>query len=324
MERDRILNTVFRRKWINSSILISFVTIISAACAPTTAAFTPSPVTETVVLETVIETEVAATLTPSPTDLPTSTSTAMPSSTATPIGTPIPFGGQDIQEFTFAVCSDSHVTVGESLSNGIYLDVLRRIEEDEAAFFVNTGDITDRGGVTTFRHFAEIMSEFTIPFFPVPGNHDSFKGIIKNYLDYSGAPAAQYSWDYGQGHFVVVDSHNYSLHQRQLDWLETDLAGTDQPLKIVFLHHPPVVFEPSWEGEILRHGRVEFRELMEKYEVAYVFAGHMHSYAEIVRNGVQYIFNGGCGGAFYNNYVRVHISGTSVETEVVRVNQPQP
>jgi hypothetical protein len=74
-------------------------------------------------------------------------------------------------------------------------------------------------------------------------------------------------------------------------------------------------------------GNDEFMSLMEKHGVAYVFAGHIHAYAEETRNGVHYVITGGAGAplyaaehpqAFYH-YVRVTVNGTDVSTEVVRV-----
>jgi 3',5'-cyclic AMP phosphodiesterase CpdA len=193
------------------------------------------------------------------------------------------------------------------------------------AFLVNTGDLVNYGNAYQFQHFVELMSGFSLPFFPVAGNHDAAGGLLDEYLVYSGAPAVHYSFDYGLGHFVMVDSHHGVLQNQELDWLEADLAATDQPLKIVFIHHPP--FDPDGTDYILLAGNLQFMTLMEKYNVSHVFCGHIHAYVEGIRNGVQYIITGGCGAilypaehprAFYH-YVRVTINGTNVSTEVVKI-----
>jgi len=141
-----------------------------------------------------------------------------------------------VESFTFAVCGDSRG------GKAVYGEILRRAEEDGAAFLVNTGDLVQSGRASEFQAFAELMSDFALPFYPVPGNHDSPDGLLDEFVQYSGAPAAHYSFDYGLGHFVVADSHTGEISSRELDWLEADLAATDRPLKMVFLHHPP--FDP--------------------------------------------------------------------------------
>lgn len=222
----------------------------------------------------------------------------------------------------FAVAGDSRG------GDEVYLEILRRVEEDGAEFFVNTGDLVNHGTEDEFQHFSDLMSDFTVPFFPVPGNHDSPDGLLDEYLEYSGALAQHYSFDYGQGHFVVIDSHLGGLRNLEIDWLEADLSSTDQPLKVVFLHHPP--FDPDGTDHIMLHGNEKFMALVEEYGVSYVIAGHIHAYVEGVQNDVRYVITGGGGAPLYGaghpyafyHYVRVTVSGTDVSTEVVKIETP--
>lgn len=221
--------------------------------------------------------------------------------------------------FTFAVCGDSR------MGDEVYKEILRRVEQDNVAFLVNTGDLVNRGTVDQFQRFAELMNGFTVPFFPAPGNHDANIGSLDEFLQYSGAPAEHYSFDFGQGHFVVADSHHGGINSRELAWLEADLVATDQPLKMVFLHHPP--FDPDGSDHIMVYGNEKFMALMEKHNVSYVFAGHIHAYVEGFRNGVRYIITGGAGAPLYGaehpqafyHYILVTINGTQVSTEVVKI-----
>ena len=172
------------------------------------------------------------------------------------------------------------------------------------------------------------MADFPLPFYPVPGNHDSPDGLLREYLQYSGAPAPHYSFDYGPVHFTMVDSHLGEVSAAELAWLEEDLAATSQPLKVVCLHHPP--FDPDGTDHILYKGNEEFMALMEKYGVDYVFSGHIHAYLEAQRGETTYIVTGGGGaplytsahptGAFYH-YVRVTVRDGQLSHEVVRVGE---
>jgi hypothetical protein len=80
----------------------------------------------------------------------------------------------------------------------------------------------------------------------------------------------------------------------------------------------------------MRNGNEAFMNLVEAFEVDYVFAGHIHAYVEGVRNNVRYIITGGCGAPLYSaghpnafyHYVRVQVRGMDVTTEVIQVEAP--
>jgi Icc-related predicted phosphoesterase len=170
------------------------------------------------------------------------------------------------------------------------------------------------------------MADFELPFFTVPGNHDSSSGLLEEYLKYSGAPARRYSVDAGPAHMSLVDSYSGALFDSTPEWLDEDLTQSSQPVKIVVLHHPP--FDPDGTDHILQMGAKEVMALAEEHDVDYVVTGHIHAYGEEVRNGVQYVITGGAGapiyesehpeGAFYH-YVRFRVDGTSVSHEVVPI-----
>ena len=258
--------------------------------------------------------------TPTPTRSPLTTSiVATMIQDENQVATPIPLGGKEVSRFTFAVCGDNRG------GDEIYSKILRFVQYDDVAFLVNTGDLVDWGDAVQFQHFAELMDDFSLPFFPVAGNHDAAGGLLDEYLRYSGAPDVHYSFDYGIGHFVIIDSHHGVLQNRELEWLDADLAATGQPLKFVFLHHPP--YDPDGTDHILEGGNQQFMTMMEKFDVSYVFAGHIHAYVEGERNGVQYIITGGCGAVLYTvghplafyHYIRVSIDGSEVSTEIVKI-----
>ncbi len=252
------------------------------------------------------------------TAVPTYTPTVMP--VGDPAATPIPLGSKDEEDFVFAVCGNSQG------GDAVYREILRRVKEDGAAFLVHTGNLVPSGQADQFQAFAGLMSDFSLPFFPVPGNLDSPDGRrLDEFLQYSGAPAAHYSFDYGLGHFVAVDSHLGELSPLELAWLESDLASTDQPLKVVFLHHP--LFAADGAGDILRQGSTDFMALMLKYGVSHVFAGHIRAYAEATRDGVHYVITGAAGTPLdteehlqaFHHYVLVTVNGTDIHTQVIKV-----
>ena len=159
----------------------------------------------------------------------------------------------------------------------------------------------------------------------MPGNHDDLNGQLDGYLTHSGAPAAHYSFDAGPVHFTMADSHEGGISDAELAWLREDLGGTDQPLKMVVLHHPP--FDPDGTDHIMAYGNEPFMALMVEEGVDYVFAGHIHAYARAERDGVVYVITGGAGAALYgrdhplafHHYLRVAVLGETVQIAVVEL-----
>jgi hypothetical protein len=88
---------------------------------------------------------------------------------------------------------------------------------------------------------------------------------------------ANYSFDYGDAHFLCLDSNLYvdptdASWQR---WMADDLSGTDAAWKFVVYHHP--AFNVGLEHYHEQHMRV-LAPLFERHGVSIVFHGHEHNY----------------------------------------------
>jgi predicted phosphodiesterase len=257
-----------------------------------------------------------------PTETPTGPVVGPQPPTETPQVTPTP--GADAAPptggaFVFAV-------VGDSRSGPqVYRRILDAVSADGSEFLVHTGDLVNQGTEAQWLDFQALMAGFILPFYPVPGNHDSLNGKLDGYLRYSGAPAAHYSFDYGPLHLAMADSHNGGIGADELAWLRDDLSATDQPLKMVFLHHPP--FDPDGSDHIMAYGNEPFMALMAEMGVDYVIAGHIHAYARAERDGVVYLYTGGGGAPLYtdghplafHHYLRITVQGQDVSIEVVEI-----
>ncbi len=265
---------------------------VTATLSPTVEA-TDAPIGPQLPTETPITPTVTATLTPTPA-----------SAAAT---------------FTFAVAGDSRD------GPRVYRQVLESVMADGSEFLIHTGDLVNKGTEKQWQDYQETMVGFTLPFYPVPGNHDGLDGKLDGYLAYSGATATHYSFDYGPVHFTLADSHNGGISAGELAWLREDLSATSQPLKMVVLHHPP--FDPDGTDHIMAYGNESFMALMAGMDVDYVFAGHIHAYARGERDGVTYVITGGAGAPLYgkdhpqsfHHYLRVTVQGTDVHVEVVEI-----
>lgn len=242
--------------------------------------------------------------------LPTATAEVTPTSILT---------SESSLEFTFAVCGDSRG------NPSVYRRLLEAVIADGSEFLIHLGDLVTTGTEAEWQEFQKTMAGFTLPFYPVAGNHDSLEGKLDGFLQYSGAPAAHYSFDHGAVHFTFADSHLGGISAGELAWLREDLSRTTQPVKMVFLHHPP--FDPDGTDHIMAYGNEKFMGLMVEQGVDYVFAGHIHAYAQQERDGVVYLISGGAGAPLYRtghpqafyHYLRVTVQGEEVTITVVRL-----
>ena len=89
---------------------------------------------------------------------------------------------------------------------------------------------------------------------------------------------ANYSFDYGDGHFLCLDANIYvdPTNKALQDWIERDLAGAkDAAWKFVVFHHP--AFNVGDDHYAEQHMRV-LTPLFEKYGVDVTLHGHEHNY----------------------------------------------
>lgn len=142
-----------------------------------------------------------------------------------------------------------------------------------------------------YSNIHELLAE--TPYLTAIGNHDGSGTLFARYFPYPYEDGRYWSYDYGPVHFTVVDQYtDYSPGSTQLAWIEDDLASTNRPWKVVYLH------EPGWSaGNHANDSTVQnyIQPLCVQYGVSLVFAGHNHYYARAVVDGIQHITTGGGG-----------------------------
>src|SRR5215203_1525797 len=214
--------------------------------------------------------------------------------------------GED-SSFGFAVVGDSG-SGGKGQSAVARL--LRRLEPD---LILHTGDVVYPGGEERhydrrfFTPYRDLIRD--VPVFPVLGNHDVRKGngaaFLENFhppLDNPGSTKRYYAFDWGDAHFVALDSELYYGDQggsaeQQKAFLERDLAATGRRWKVAFLHRSP--YGSSRHGGDERV-RADLIPIFARHEVDLVFAGHDHVYERTMPiKGVTYVVSGGGGRRLY-------------------------
>jgi len=187
-----------------------------------------------------------------------------------------------------------------------------------------------------------------LPCLTAPGNHEYLTDSAAPYLAVHAAPACgvpsqdagrYYSFDWGDAHFVSIDSNilGGDAGTRMLAWLDADLAATKKYWKIAFVHHPPYPTGAHLGDPLCALVEQQVNPIVERHGVQLVLAGHEHGYersfplvsgqkADASVPSTTYLITGG-GGAFLetvgslpqcvlsvstHNYLRVDVTGTAL------------
>ncbi|MBO9699568.1 MAG: metallophosphoesterase [Sporocytophaga sp.] len=145
-----------------------------------------------------------------------------------------------------------------------------------------------------------------IPLYPAPGNHDYAMNSERQadhkiaYYDIFDTPSngeaggvpsgteAFYSFDYGNIHFLSLDSYGkednatrlYDTLGAQVEWVKRDLEANKSKWIVAFWHHAPYTMghhNSDTETELALI-RSNFIRILERYGVDLIICGHSHSY----------------------------------------------
>lgn len=147
-----------------------------------------------------------------------------------------------------------------------------------------------------FDTYPELLRK--IPLWPTLGNHDGHSADSATqagpYYEIFTLPTngeagglssgteAYYSFDYGNIHFVNLESYDTdrSPGGAMMTWLANDLAANDKEWVIAFWHHPPYTkgsHNSDTEGRLIDM-RQNALPILESHGVDLVLSGHSHSY----------------------------------------------
>ncbi|MDY6065551.1 MAG: metallophosphoesterase [Finegoldia sp.] len=168
--------------------------------------------------------------------------------------------------------------------------VLKSINWQAYDFVVFNGDMIHDGDIEDYLLFKELV-EKNIPkdldILYVLGNHDKKEEFFEVFPKYKRFRKDEgflyYSKDFDNYRLIVLDSADPDLHegivgQDQMNWLEEELKACKDLEPVIFLHHPiRFTYQKGLESELVNYKNLI--DLLNNYQVKYVFAGHTHKNA---------------------------------------------
>ncbi|MFA7126008.1 MAG: InlB B-repeat-containing protein [Bacilli bacterium] len=150
-------------------------------------------------------------------------------------------------------------------------------------FVLNTGDMVDTGGNADDwdRYFTHSDSFKILPTVGIPGNHEHYfvgsmgNRIYSSYFNYpdNGTDAfcgTSYYFIHNDTLFIQIDTDSPYEQGKQLEWMGHVIEANPTKFIIVGTHAPVNILESA------DYNRA-FMEVMEKYAVDIVLAGHYHT-----------------------------------------------
>jgi predicted phosphodiesterase len=193
----------------------------------------------------------------------------------------------------------SFAVVGDTKSFGTFEAILKRLQGLDLDFIVNMGDFVHEPTLEDHRYFVQEMANELDPADPplllVPGNHD---------ISPTTFPASAFERLYGPpsfsfecaGNLFVFLNNAVSMRKggtHNVEYLERVLSQRREKVKRIFvLMHKPPLYPGKWLGRVKSS---HFMELMKRYHVDYVLAGHLHMYGRIRVGDTTVLISGGGG-----------------------------
>jgi 3',5'-cyclic AMP phosphodiesterase CpdA len=176
-------------------------------------------------------------------------------------------------------------------------DVIAELVGTRAAFGITVGDIM-YDDLALFPRYNEVVGQVGIPWYNVPGNHDmNFQAghdrdSLETFKRYFGPP--YYSFEYGQVHFVVLDTVDYlgrdaqrgrlgrtyegRVSERQIAWLENDLEHVPTDRLVVLAMHIPLRSLSDRKSSSINVANLpDLLDVIGGREKLFAVAGHMHN-----------------------------------------------
>jgi hypothetical protein len=262
----------------------------------------------------------------------------------------IPVGAED---FNFMVFGDSRISFPSSPIPPAYKQILKETNLINPDLVFHTGDLVFGYGDSAqelkdeYASISNLMSTVIPKIYYVPGNHDyQNQYTTALFVKLTGQKEGYFSVKHKGATFIVLNTdipgQVGDVAGEQRLWLEKELEKNKYSSTIfIFMHRPLFSFlipDADKKGEyshspeydfVSEAARKSLLDLITKYKVTAVFAGHEHLYYRVDYEGIPFITLGGGGAAFsappekggFYHYMIVSVSGDKVKLELMEPYQ---
>lgn len=187
-------------------------------------------------------------------------------------------------KFSFIYLGDTQQEPDISLGYDHLEEILCSAYDESQSLVLLGGDLTDKSGdENEWFQFVNSISKVSsqISIMPTMGNHDGSCYLNFFNLPTNGPEGLKkrfYSFDYGDAHFVILDSNNNARPEAR-EWLQNDLKNTSKKWKFAVFHHPAYPTHSDYKTD-MQAGSIQenWVPILEQHDVDMVFVGHQHMY----------------------------------------------
>lgn len=218
-------------------------------------------------------------------------------------------------QFRFGIVSDLHIATPQTIENNPHQfhlvevsipaleKALAHLETLNLDFLLLPGDLTQDGEPENHRWLVDRLIKLPFPVYVIPGNHDiptllatnksiGFNDFSTYYqqFGYQNSSENYYTREILPGvQLVALNSNNFDrdgkqqgyINEKQLTWLETTLSTSQNKLVLIAIHHnviehlPGQAEHPLGRRYMLDNAK-QLLEIIKKYQVKFLFTGHLH------------------------------------------------
>ncbi len=173
--------------------------------------------------------------------------------------------------------------------------VIKTIQNAKIKFdlIIHSGDMSQDCSEASYERLAEELSEFNVPIYCVPGNHDDLKTMMKVF-PHENMSRHQHivlkNW-----HLILLNSKQPNvveghLDQTQLNYLQHCLQTYPEHHALVIFHHHPILVGSTWLDKLNLKNADEFWEIVSHYpKVNTVLFGHVHQEVFKMKDNIKCI-----------------------------------
>jgi Icc protein len=170
------------------------------------------------------------------------------------------------------------------------LDVIKR-KAGQFDMMIHSGDLAQDYAPSSYTCLAEMLSDFNVPVYCIPGNHDDPAVMADVYPCQRISKERHIVTDHWQ--IILLNTHKPHAVEGYLDageltFLEECLSQHPAHHAAIVFHHQPVPVGSRWLDKLGLTNAADFWKIISNYpKVQLVLFGHVHQEFEQVVNGIK-------------------------------------